>query len=261
MKSLLFVLILSLASGAFANVVEARFGGPSDLKFGVVVEPELKNSANSILSSALNLVQATLKERVNLVPGTSEDLDFIIHVRTRESVQKRPIATERWRNFDQGIRGDAYSVLIPEIPGTPVLVTVLWDEATTEIKNSQRVERPDAFARVTTLLGHEISGNVLHYVSRRKFFESPQFRYSSQIQEQEYMQSEIKAFTAGVEFLATLIQKFSSLLPAKIIKDFESALVREKGLLATHIERANLLKGNVLSLQAVRSCRGAFDGE
>jgi hypothetical protein len=232
------------------NVIQARFGSPQKLKYGVAIESHLRASANQILSSAMTLVQSTLKDQITLTQAQNQDFDFIIHITDRGTAARQDQNHELVRNFSENLRGDAFSLFFSDAPGSPVVVRVFWDEATTEVQGQKRVERPDAFARVVVLLGHEISGNVVNFLSRRKFYESPPFRFSREVQKSEALKSEVRAFKAGVEFLENLIRKFSKILPSKIMEDFEAALKRERALLEKH--RANLPKNNVISLE--KSC-------
>jgi hypothetical protein len=229
---ILFSMLISITSKA--NVIVGNFDKKKEFKYGIAIEHPLVNGSEDIIINAMKLVTHTLRGKLNLTGTNQEDFDFLIQISDRRSFEAQDKEVEELKKFTTEIKGDAYSIFFSDMPGSPVIVRVLWDEAMTEIKNGKRQERPDAFARLVTLLGHEIYGNVNNFISRRSFFESPQFMYSKEVQKQEYIKSEVYAFTKGVDFLETLLSLAGPRLPEKLNHDFRNALLREKELLTSY---------------------------
>lgn len=239
MKLFLLLFFLIKFQELYGSVIIEPFKKPTLLNYGVVIEPHLRRSATEILGPALSLVSATLSEQLILQHQRQEggQLDFIIQVTDRKTIAGNDHEDELVQRFTKSIVGDAYSFIISNHPGSPVIVRVLWDEAMYKDINGKKVERSDAFARLVTLLGHEILGNVKNFISRRQFYESPSFLYSDKVRSEEFLNSEVRAFTGGVEFLNTLISRFKDMLSAKLVQNFQDALEREKTLLTRYQSR------------------------
>lgn len=263
MKKLAFCIVILLLSKSFATVVQGNFKKITSLKYGIVFEPHIRDAGQSILSSALTLTQATIQDKVALSVSKDDKFDFIIQVTDRKTLAIQDSDNESLSKFTNNLKGDAYSIFLSDKPGSPVIVRILWDEAMYLSLNDKSVERPDAFARLVTLLGHEIMGNVLSFISRRDFYESPSFRYSEKVRSDEYKKSEVRAFTAGADFLEALISKFKNTLPSKMIQDFRQALEREIDLLNAHKSNLNPEeRKTVISIDSARikSCKVIVSG-
>lgn len=262
MKFLISFLIFISAGPAFAtsgNVVIGQFKKKPQLKYGVSVEPHIRASTEGVLDNALVLVTAAAQEKADLLPAEGQDFDFIIEITDRRTIQKKYSSSEQVKQFTNNLQGDAYSIIVPEVPNSPVIVRVLWDEVMFISRNGQYQERPDAFARLVTLLGHEVLGNVQSFVKNRNLYESVQFRHSQSFREEAWLKSEVTAFSAGVEFLETLIAKFSNVLPDTMIQDFKAAKVREQEALASYNQKqVQSQNSNVTSLTAVKACARIF---
>lgn len=267
MRSLISLLIFISAMPAFSasgNVVVGQFKKKPQFKYGISVEPHILAATEGVLDNALGLVTATAEDKAVLVPAEGQDFDFIIEVTDRRTIQKKYSSSEQLKQFTKNLQGDAYSIIIPEVPNSPVIVRVLWDEAMFISKNGRLQERPDAFARLVTLLGHEILGNVQNFLKNRKLYESVQFRHSESFRQEAWMKSEVTAFSAGVDFLETLIAKFSNVLPDKMIRDFRAARVREQEALESWRQKQEqkqeqTQKMNVASLRTQYSCAKLFE--
>ncbi|MBN8536715.1 MAG: hypothetical protein J0M15_06655 [Deltaproteobacteria bacterium] len=240
-----------------ANVIIGSFNVSHQLRFGVVIEPHLQGIEN-ILGPALALLNAALVEKLELQNKAGGPYDFIIEVTNRKNVEIRNSGDNRILYFNRGIQGDAYSLFYHDSPGSPIIVRVLWDEAMTEIKNGKSVERPDAFARLVTLLGHEIYGNVLNLRKKREILESSQIKYSETKQNEEWLKSEVSAFRSGIEFISTLLKRLGPQLSVKMKSDFLAALEREKKSLSFYEDKLDSLLGNsgsVIFLSKINRCK------
>ncbi len=120
---------------------------------------------------------------------------------------------------------DAFTALVEGPNRKPIiLVRLMWDRIMFAEENGLYSERPDAFSRLLTALGHEIYGNVRTFHSAI----SGSVRLSSQIS------SEIAAFRAGIDFIDRAIEKIGD-DPAlkKTAIDLQNARGRESRDLAT----------------------------
>ncbi len=201
------------------------------LTYGVYFAQPLDRQLTEIFFSALQMVAAVgtrycqIKHRVN----NNEHLDFVLEITTRDAVKAYGNQNQQLQYFTNHLDGDAYSIFLADRPDSPIIVRVLWDSATTfsEEASGTVKERPDAFARLVSLLGHEIYGNVVNFGRQRSVYLSPQFRNSSALRQKEWIKSEVVAFHAGVDFLQTLLQQFGPHVSQKLQADFIDALQRE----------------------------------
>lgn len=226
--------------GTSQNVTSVNFQKKPTLNFGVVIEPHLKPVVAGFVDSLFQIVMVAGEDFATLKVANNSDLDFIVQFTDRRTVQNQFKDAPELLKLSNNLVGDAYSFMLSDKPGSPVIVHVLVDEAAYQVHNGRRFERPDAFARFVTLLAHEIYGNVIGFNNKRKLIESQQFQHSEQLRRQEWLKSEVGAFTAGVKFLEVLISKFGPKLGPKLTADFGNALVREKKNLLEYSRQAEM---------------------
>lgn len=261
----LFFLILLLVNSAHANTVfngGKVVGKVQTLKFAVGVDPKLKKVTDGIIDSAIALVTAVGSERVKLIRVEPEIADFYIEVTDRTAALKASEKNPKLWNFTNGLNGDAYTVYLTDGAKSVISVRVLFDEAAYLKVDGKFIPRDDAFARIVTLLGHEIYGNVLNFITHGPNYDISSSLVSQKEAQRQNLETEINAFATGVEFLNLLISKFGKVLPAKLTTDFSRALEREEGLLTQYHAEIEKLRASDLQTvnqrRVVRSCHTVF---
>lgn len=241
-RNLIFSALLILFSvGATAGEISSMPARQkSTLKFTISVEPKFQKVLEGILNPAFQLVMAVGSEHTTIAAGNDQNSDFVVLFTDREAVQELTKMVPEVYRFVRGLHGDAFSFMLPEDPLERVYVIVLVDDAMYENQHGHRVERPGAFSRLVTLLGHEIYGNVASFKKHSAAVRSSQFQYSERFRANESLKSEVRAFTASVKFLETLLAKFEKMLPATTVNSFREALVRERDLLKMYQVRAEV---------------------
>ena len=257
---LLAVLILSATRAIAAegeNVVSiSGKRAAEDLTYRVAFDPK-NNVVRDILGPALAVVGAVAPAGFSMSVGGGDRPNFIIEVTDSKTINK-DIEAHRAQGAILSSTADAYTLVLAEHPKGPFIVRLLWDKLTTEARNGQVFERPDAFIRVVAAVGHEIYGNVRTFHSRENVLLDPSHRYSNKFQLLDQTSFELAAFQAGLDTLHKVLELgqqkgFSD----KMLSDIRAAIIRETDALTGWLKEDSRLRAEAAKLHAPLERAGA----
>ncbi len=198
---------------------------PISSDWSPLIPRERRAQFRDIIETALTLVRTFPPAEDNLFHWKGAPLsnkEFQIYF----STSKDPLVAECNRQVPGGVpeNTDAFtiSVKIKDSKGTTIITALLLDRL---FYLNNGLERPDALARATVVLAHEIYGNVGEALSRTTEQMTPQTFASRK-------SSEIHAFQAGIDFIRRLqSDPLFKQLSTKVQADFEYLLlVEQQGL-------------------------------
>ncbi len=254
-------LAMFYAQPGLASVVSGNFRPKQTLNLGIYVAPRVRASSRQIMGPVMALISAVIHERLEfeIVPVFSGKADLIIELIDRETAVRVEQSPGESSFPSSSERGPVRSILMRGHKQDQVVLRVLWEETIWESRAGEIVVRPDAFARIVSLLGRAIMGAVANHFEN-KDRRQPQKKGAKDInQEAIDLKREVKVYSAGVLFLQRLLDFFSHELSRDMVVEFSKALQLERNQLEAHQEEfLTKFPTPVVYLADFMGCRGAF---